>query len=125
MLVKDHRVSHALDFKEKIEKRGKQLDLLCYGSLIEYFGNNGQIGSAITMVKECKKVHGSPPGEKSLKQLRIKCRMQGIEEAVGLEKLIGKDPLDWLRKGEHDYRREYSKKGRRQVDLPTNKLLHI
>lgn len=125
MLVSRHRISRALAFKEKMESKGKKLDLLSYGSLIEYFANNDQIGSAITMLKECKMIHGSPPGEKSLKQIRIKCRQKGLEKMVGLEELIGKDPLDWVKKGENEFKREYSKKGRRQVLHATNKLLHI
>ena len=125
MLVNGHRITKALDFKGKVEKGDKHLDLLSYGSLIEYFGNNGQIGSAITMLKECKKIHGSPPGEKSLKQIRIKCRQQNIEESVGLVELIGKDPNDWIRKGENEFKREYSKKGRRQINVSKNKMTHI
>lgn len=125
MLVSRHRISRALDFKEKMESKGKQLDLLSYGSLIEYFGNNDQIGSAISMLKECKMIHGSPPGEKNLKQLRIKCRQKGLVKAVGLEELIGKDPIDWVKKGENEFKREYSKKGRRQVLHATNKLVSI
>jgi hypothetical protein len=115
MLINGNRISHALDFKEKVERKGKYLDLLSYGSLIQYLGNNSQIGSAITMLKECKKLHGSPPGEHCLKQIRIKCRQQGLEEKLDLEQLIGKDPLHWIKKGENELKREYSKKGRRQV----------
>jgi len=125
MLVNESHITKALTFKEKLESKGKHLDLLSYGSLIEYFGNHGQIGSAILALKECNKLHGSPPGEKNLKQLRIKCRQQGLEEAVNLEKLIGKDPLDWLREGESKLKREYSKKGRSNLHVAANKLLHI
>ena len=125
MLVKADRITQALDFKDKIEKRGKILDLLSYGSLIEYFGNKGQIGSAITMIKECKSIHGSPPGEKSLKHLRIKCRQAGVDKKLNLNELIGKDPIEWVKKGENEYKREYSKRGRRQIQLAKNKLLHI
>ena len=125
MLVKADRITQALDFKDRVENSGKKLDLLSYGSLIEYFGNNGQIGSAIAMLKECKSIHGSPPGEKCLKNLRVKCRQAGVDKSFRLEELIGKDPIQWVKKGENEYKREYSKKGRRQVQLARNKLLHI
>lgn len=125
MLINGNRIAHALDFKEKVETKGKNLDLLSYGSLIQYLGNNSQIGSAIAMLKECKKIHGSPPGEHCLKQIRIKCRQQGLEDKLELEQLIGKDPLHWIKKGENELKREYSKKGRRQVQHAANKLLHI
>ncbi len=125
MLVKANRITQALDFKDKIETAGKKLDLLSYGSLIEYFGNKGQIGSAIAMLKECKNIHGSPPGEKSLKHLRINCRKAGVEKSFHLEGLIGKDPIEWVKEGENERKREYSKRGRRQILLAKNRLLNI
>lgn len=125
MLVSCNQITEALDFKQKIENKGKRLDLLSYGSLIEYFGNNNQIGSAVALIKECKSIHGSPPGEKCLKQIRIKSRQQGLEKTLDLESLIGKDPLYWIKKGENELKREYSKKGRRQIQHAANKLLHI
>ena len=125
MLVKRNEITRALDFKESAEKKGGHLDLLSYGSLIEYFGNNGQIGSAISMIKECRKIHGSPPGEKSLQQLRVKCRQEGIEETVGLIELIGEDPRAWVKEGEHNHKREYSKKNRHLDQMHANKMLHI
>ena len=115
----------ALDFKEKnVEAKGKTLDLLSYGSLIEHYGNHGQVGSAMMALKECIKVHGAPPGEKCLSKLRLTCRQKEITEEVGLEQLIGKDPLEWLREGEGQLKREFSRKGRRP-QLAHNKLLQI
>jgi pentatricopeptide repeat domain (PPR motif) len=126
MLIEKKDISRALDFKENsVEVNGRKLDLLSYGSLIEHYGNKGQVGSAILVLKECIKVHGSPPGEKSLSRLRLACRQKEITKEVGLEKLIGKDPLEWLREGEGQMKREYSKKGRRDLLLVKNKLLHI
>lgn len=126
MLIEKKDISRALDFKENsVEANGRTLDLLSYGSLIEHYGNKGQVGSAILVLKECIKVHGSPPGEKSLSRLRLACRQKEITKEVGLEKLIGKDPLEWLREGEGQMKREYSKKGRRDLLLVKNKLLHI
>lgn len=126
MLIEKKDISRALDFKENtVEAKGKKLDLLSYGSLIEHYGNKGQVGNAILVLKECIKVHGSPPGEKSLSKLRLACRQQEITKEVGLENLIGKDPLEWLRDGEGQLKREYSKKGRRNLLLVKNKLLHI
>jgi len=125
MLVKANEITRALDFKESTEKRGRHLDILSYGSIIEYFGNNNQIGSALAMIKECRKVHGSPPAERSLEQLRIKCRQQGIEETVGLVELIGEDPREWVKEGEHKYKREYSKKNKHLVQMHHNLSVRI
>ena len=125
MLVKNKRISRALTFKEKVESQGRQLDLASYGSLVEHYGNHGQLGSALMMLKECLATHGTPPGEKSLSKIRLMCRKQGITKEVGLERMIGKDPLEWLRHGEEFQKRESSYKGRRDVTLPENRLLQI
>ena len=123
MLIKNKRISRALEFKDKVHSQGKDIDLVSYGSLIEYFGNHGQLGSAILALKECISIHGSPPGEKSLSKMRLICRQEGLGNEV--ETLMGKDPLEWLKEGEQNLKREYSKKGRRQVYLPANRLLQI
>ena len=47
MLVKNNRISRALTFKDKVERQGRHLDLASYGSLIEHYGNHGQLGSAL------------------------------------------------------------------------------
>lgn len=126
MLVDKRDVTRALDFKEnQVESSGRKLDLLSYGSLVEHYGNRGQIGSAMIALKECVKVHGSPPGERSLKMLRQECRTKDITEQVGLENLIGKDPLEWLREGEGKLKREHSKKGNRNLLMTKNRLLRI
>ena len=126
MLIDKSQISRALDFKEnKIEKFGKRIDLVSYGSLIDYYGRHSQVGSAIMMVKECISVHGAPPGEKSLSKLRLLCRQREAIDNVMLNDLLGDDPLEWIREGERVYRREYSKKGNRQIDLPRNKMLNI
>jgi len=123
MLIDNKRISRALEFKEKIQSNGKNIDLVAYGSLIEHYGNHGKLGSAILTLKECISVHGSPPGEKSLANLRLMCRQQGVEKEV--EFFMGKDPLEWLKDGEQNRKREYSRKGREQIDLPSNRLLQI
>lgn len=125
MLIDNRRVSRALEFKEKIESQGKHLDLVAYGSLCKHYGDHGQLGSAILTLKECISVHGTPPGEKSLSRLRLICRKHGVHEDAEILKLIGRDPLQWLKEGEHSLKREYTKKGRRQVNLPTDKMLNI
>ena len=125
MLIDANRISRALEFKSKVEAAGRNIDLLAYGSLIEYYGNHGEIGDAIITLKECVSIHKTHPGEKSLKQLRLQCRKQGLEEETNLLKLAGDDPMSWLREGESRLKREYSKKGRRQVDLARNRLLQI
>jgi hypothetical protein len=125
MLVDSNRISRALDFKSKIEAEGRHIDLLSYGSLIEYYGNHGEIGDAIITLKECISTHKTYPGEKSLKQLRLICRKQGLEDDINLLQLIGEDPMAWLREGESKLKREYSKKGRRYVDFARNRMVQI
>jgi hypothetical protein len=126
MLIAKKDVARALDFKEnKVEGNRRKLDLLSYGSLIEHYGNRGQVGSAMIALKECIKVHGSPPGEKCLFNLRLECRKKEITKEVGLEALIGKDPLEWLREGEGQLKREYSKRGNRNLLVTKNKMLNI
>ena len=125
MLIKNKRLSRALRFKEKVEESGRMLDILSYGSLIEHYAKHRQIGSALMMLKECVAVHDSPPTEHSLNALRRLCRHQHLTEKVGLVELAGPDPLRWLREGEATLKREYSKKGRRDVLLARNKAVHI
>lgn len=126
MLIERKDITNALDFKENtVEAMGRKLDLLSYGSLIEHYSNKEQVGNAMLVLKECIKVHGSPPGERALSRLRLICRQRDIAEDIGLENLIGKDPLEWLREGEEKLKREYSKKGRRNILVAKNKLLHI
>jgi hypothetical protein len=123
MLVRNNRLPRALAFKQKVEENGRNLDVISYGSLIEYFGNHGQLGSAMLVLKECLAIHGSPPGAKSLSKLRLLCRKNDMEKKLKLEELIGKDPMDWLRHGEANLKREMSPKGRRDVNLARNRLL--
>ena len=125
MLVENHRHSRALTFKEKVEASGRTLDVLSYGSLIEYYAKNRHVGSALMMLKECVSVHGSPPGEHSLNALRRLCRHQDLTQKTELVNYAGPDPLEWLREGGAIHKREYSKKGRRDVLLPRNKSVDI
>ena len=125
MLIKNKRLSRALRFKETVEESGRKLDILSYGSLIEHYAKHRQIGSALMMLKECVAVHDSPPAEYSLNALRRLCRHQHLTEKVGLVELAGPDPLQWLREGEATLKREYSKKGRRDVKLVRDKAVHI
>ncbi|KAL7543836.1 hypothetical protein ACHAXR_013184 [Thalassiosira sp. AJA248-18] len=111
MLVNKKRISRAFKLKQDIERDGRSLDLLSYGTLVEHFGNHKQLGSALLLIKECASVHGSPPGEKSLKNIRLMCRQRGLIEQVGLEKMIGKDPLEWMRRGE-ELKRVQNKRGK-------------
>ena len=125
MLIETRDISGALQFRDEVESRGKPLDLLSYGSLIEYYGNHSQVGSAISTIKECISVHGSIPGEKALKKLRVVCRQEELEEELGLEELIGKNPTKWFREGGSELKREYSKKGRRNILVTQNATMRI
>ena len=111
MLVKKKRIARAFKLKHDIEKGGRQLDLHSYGTLVDHFGRTNQLGSALLLIKECINVHGSPPGERSLKKLRLICYQQNLTQQVGLEKLIGKDPLEWMRVGKA-LKRKKDKKGK-------------
>jgi hypothetical protein len=125
MLLKKKRVARAFQLKQHIEKEGRTLDLLSYGSLIEHFGKTNELGSALLLVKECIDTHGVAPGEKSLKNIRLVCRQEGLTEKVGLEKMVGEDPLEWMRRGE-ELKRVQNKKGKSSaVQYGMNRMLDI
>mmetsp|Transcript_20024 Transcript_20024/g.43386 ORF Transcript_20024/g.43386 Transcript_20024/m.43386 type:complete len:1495 (+) Transcript_20024:183-4667(+) len=125
MLVKKKRIARAFKLKQDIEKDGRSLDLLCYGSLVDHFGRHQQLGSALLLIKECISVHGSPPGEKSLRNIRLMCRQNGLTDKVGLEKMAGKDPLEWMRRGE-ELKRVQNKRGKSSaLQYGMNRMLDI
>ena len=123
MFLKHRRFNRCLAFKQEVESRGRKLDLLSYGPMIDYCSKHGQLGTAIMILKECLRVHGAPPGEAYLKELRKICFQEDMEAAVGLEDMIGEDPVSWLRHGEAVLKREKSKKGNRNLNLLKNALL--
>ena len=125
MLVKKKRVARAFKLKQDIENEGRNLDLLSYGMLIEHYGNRNQLGSALLLIKECIDVHGSPPGEKSLRNIRLLCRQQGYTDQVGLEKLAGKDPMEWFRRGEEEMKLQNKKARSSQLHYGLNRMLDI
>lgn len=124
MLIEKKRIDRALKLKNKIEDEGRTLDLLSYGNLVEHFAGQQQLGSALLLIKECKNIHGSPPGEKSLKNVRHLCRKHGLEKKVGLNELIGSDPLEWLHKGK-ELQRSRKRKANSQVMHAKNIMLNI
>ncbi len=125
MLVKKKRIARAFKLKQDIENDGRSLDLLSYGTLVEHFGNSNQLGSALLLVKECISTHGSPPGEKSLKAIRLMCRQQSLTDKIGLENMVGKDPLEWMRRGE-EVKRVQNKRGKSSdLHYGMNRLLDI
>lgn len=123
MLVANNRLPRAFAIKEKIESRGRKLDLASYGCVIDHYAKNAHIGSALMMLKECVSIHGAPPSEKYVSKLRRGCREMNIESEARLEDMIGKDPTEWLRHGIKYLKRERSKKGRRNVQFISNRLL--
>jgi hypothetical protein len=125
MFLKNNRLSRALAFKQTLELSGKTLDIPSYGSLIDFCSRRGQLGSALMFLKECVSVHKAAPGEAAVSQLRILCRQADITDEVGLADLAGEDPVEWLRHGEAHLKREYSKKGKRDVQMARNRLVHI
>ena len=125
MLVKKWRIARAFKLKQDIESDGRSLDLLSYGTLVEHFGRHNQLGSALLLIKECVGVHGSAPGEKSLKNIRLMCRQKGLTDQVGLEKLVGTDPLEWMRRGE-ELKRVQNKRGKSSdLQYGMNRMLDI
>lgn len=125
MLMKKKRVSRAFKLKQDIEKDGRSLDILSYGTLVEHYGKHNQLGSALLLIKECIDKHGSPPGEKSLKNIRLMCRQNDLTEQVGLEKMVGEDPLEWMRRGE-ELKRVQNKRGRSSdLQFGMNRMLDI
>ena len=86
--------------KQDIEKDGRSLDFLLYGSLIEHFGKTNELESALLLINGCIDTHGVPPGEKCLKNIRLACQQKGLTERVGLEMLVGEDPPERMRLGE-------------------------
>ncbi|CAB9505980.1 Pentatricopeptide repeat-containing protein [Seminavis robusta] len=100
MFLKQKRFHRCLAFKQMVEESGRRLDLLAYGPLIEHCSKHRQLGSAIMFLKECIRVNGAPPGEAYLKELRILCRKEDMEDEVGLEAMIGEDPILWKKHGE-------------------------
>jgi hypothetical protein len=125
MFLKHNRFPRALAFKAKVEEASRSLDIPSYGSLVDYCARHNQLGSALILLKECIDLHGSPPPEASLSQLRIICRRHDLVDELRLNKLIGKDPTEWLRHGEAHLKREMSKRGRRDVRLPRNLLVQV
>jgi hypothetical protein len=120
MLLKNNRFSRALAFKNKVKESGRVVDLKSYGSLIDYCCRREQLGSGLLLLKECLTVHHAAPEESCLRQLRLLCRQQRITDEIGLTEMIGEDPLEWLRHGEANLKREMSKKGRRNVQRLIN-----
>lgn len=124
MLVENGRFSRALALKDTLVGQGSPPDILSYGSLVDYCGRRRQLGSAMLLIKECVHVHGAPPGEASLTALRQACR-GSAQLTKDLESIVGPDPTEWLRHGEAHLKREMSKRGRRDVQLARNRLVHL
>jgi hypothetical protein len=97
MLLNNNRLPRALDFKRKVEESGRPLDLKAYGSLVEYAGSRKQLGTAMLLLKECIKVHGASPGERSLANVRILSRHAGKDMEASLVELVGPDPNAWVK----------------------------
>lgn len=123
MFLKNNRWGRCLRFKQWVEEQGRTLDILAYGSLIDHCSRQEQTGSALMMLKECIRIHGAPPGEAYLKRLRILCAKADLVEEVGLEGMIGKDPIEWLKHGESVLRRGRTTKGWPDVNLAKNAIL--
>ncbi len=123
MLITNNRLPRALQFKQSVEEQGRQIDLASYGSLIQYYSRRDQLGSALMLLEECLQVHRAPPSEAFLSQLRTLCKQKGVDHDVGLDGMIGDDPIEWLKHGEKYLKREMSKKGRRDILYAKNRLL--
>jgi hypothetical protein len=116
-LLENKRISRALAFKDTLEQKGRSLDLRAFGSLVEYYGRHGHVGSALMLLQECVDRHGSSPSEHYLKDLRVLCRRNNLEHDPQIKALMGEDPNRWLKHGERFLKRDKTKKGRRDVNL--------
>lgn len=123
MFVDNHRLPRALDFKHRIENEKRTLDLPSYGTLVDYYARHQQLGSAISLLKECFEVHGSSPSEKYISSTRLLARQLQMHGGLRLDELLGKDPTEWLKHGERHLKRERSQKGRRNVQMAYNRIL--
>lgn len=125
MLLKKKRIGRAFKLKQDVETDGRPLDLLSYGSLVEHFGRTNELGSALLLIKECIDTHGVAPGEKSLKNIRLVCRKENLTDRVGLQKMVGDDPLEWMRRGE-ELKRVQNKRGKSSsLQYGMNRMLDI
>ena len=123
MLVTNDRGTRALKFKENVEARGRFLDIASYGTLVQYYSRHNQLGSALLLLKECLHRHGAAPSATYLSTLRTLYKQQLNETDIGLNDLIGDDPIAWLKHGERHLKREMSQKGRRNIQLAYNRIL--
>lgn len=125
MLVRNRRFQRALKFKQEVESAGRPLDLASYGSLADFCGRHHQLGSALLLVEECIRHHHAPPGEGDLKQVRALCRRHKVDRDSKVLEILGEDPTEWVRYSEANLKREMSKRGRRDTQLPGNIQLRI
>jgi len=123
MFLKQKRFGRAIKFKQRLQSQSRMIDLLTYGSLIEYCAKRDQLGSSLLLLKECIKVHGAPPGEATLRKMRVLLRRHRIDDDPEIFAMIGEDPLSWLHRGQAALKREKSKRGNRDVRLPRSRLL--
>jgi len=122
MLLRNKRAARALQFKEKVEEEGRQLDLHSYGSFVQHFANHDELGSAMMFIKECISVHTFPPAEGSISKVRLLCRQRNLNEKLQIESLLGPDPLEWLRRDKM-YKRDRSTKGMKGIKELNNMFL--
>jgi len=108
-----------------MEENKRELDIVSYGMLIDHCAKHSHVGSALMLLKECTSIHNAPPNEHSLNLLRRHCRQREITEKMGLVELAGPDPLEWMRHGKANLKRDESIKGRQNVLLPSNIIVHI
>ena len=111
-------------FKRKVESEGREINLLSYGSLVEYCAKRDELGSALMLTRECFKVHGSIPNKSSLKHMRILLRRYHMDEDPEILRLVGKDPDAWYKRGNAELKRERSKKNMQAYNMIRNIVLN-
>ncbi|GMH86209.1 hypothetical protein TrST_g6883 [Triparma strigata] len=79
MFLKAKRLEEALEWKERIEREGGEVDVVGYGAFVRALTSKGHIISALKMVKECHTVTGKIPyeGMGGIKSLRRECVKEG------------------------------------------------
>jgi hypothetical protein len=111
MFIQHKRFARAMAFKREVESESREVGLHAYGSLVEYCSSHDQLGSALMLVRECIRVHGTPPSDIALKHMRVLLRRARIDDNPEILEMIGKDPDDWAKRGEV-LKRNRSKKDR-------------
>ena len=114
MFLAQNRFQRAMAFKQKLAGQSRKIDIKCYGTLVEYCARRRQSGSALMLIRECMKVHGTPPDESGLRFLRKVLNHQGIDDDPEVLRMIGQDPMYWVKRSGQEAQLTNPRKGYKQ-----------